>query len=170
MSMVFENRFYTTREMYKEYVRKVLCRRIYIFGTIFSVIAALTLISSIHESQTLAAVEGVCLFTLLSVIIITPGKVLKQLLETDRQLHNGENPECVVTFGENISMTEGKQTLTIEYAQIVNIYRMKTCSVLMFTKQNGIIYLEDRFTVGNNTDFNDFLLAKCVNVKRIEQR
>lgn len=168
--MVFENRFHTTREMYKEYVGKVLCRRIYVLGSIFSVIAALAFILSIRGNQTMAAVEGVCLFILLAVMIITPGKVLKQLLETDKQLHNGEHPECVVTFGDHISLTEGKQTLAIEYAQIINIYRLKTCSVLMFTKQNGILYLEDHFTVGNSTDFNGFILEKCVNVSRIEQR
>ncbi|WP_279230038.1 hypothetical protein [Clostridium transplantifaecale] len=40
----------------------------------------------------------------------------------------------------------------------------------MFTKQNGILCLEDHFTVGNSTDFNGFILEKCVNVSRIEQR
>lgn len=45
--MVFENRFHTTREMYKEYVGKVLCRRIYVLGSIFSIIAALAFILSI---------------------------------------------------------------------------------------------------------------------------
>lgn len=55
-------------------------------------------------------------------------------------------------------------------SQIINIYRLKTCSILMFTKQNGILYLEEHFTVGNSTDFNGFILEKCVNVSRIEQR
>lgn len=62
-------------------------------------------------------------------MIIAPGKVLNQLLETGKQLHNGEHPECVVTFGDHISLT-----------------------------------------MGNSTDFNGFILEKCVNVSRIEQR
>jgi hypothetical protein len=40
----------------------------------------------------------------------------------------------------------------------------------MFTKQNGIIFLEDKFTKGNAKDFETFILEKCSQVERIEQR
>lgn len=54
--MIFENRFKTTEEMYKEYVYKVLCRGILVQGVIFSVIAGLTIPMVMGQSGILAAV------------------------------------------------------------------------------------------------------------------
>ncbi len=96
--------------------------------------------------------------------------MLKQLMDVNKRLHNGESAESIISFGDDIKINEGKQSLTVEYSQITNIYRMKTCSILMFTKQNGVIYLEDKFTKGNAKDFEGFILEKCSQVERIEQR
>lgn len=168
--MVFINRFYTTKQMYREYVNKVLCRRIYILGAVFSPAAALAFLFSIRNHPTAAAVEGVCFLVITSVMLFTPGLTLKQLLEADRKLHGGAHPECVVIFGGDIRMSEGNQSLTLQYDQVTRIIRLKTCNVLMFTKQNGILYVSGKFTQGNEADFETFILEKCSHVEQLEKR
>jgi hypothetical protein len=167
---MFENRYYTTQEIYKEYVRKVLCRRILRLGSIFLVIGAVAMVLSLQENTVNAAIVGTALFVILFTMLLGPKLMLKQLMDVSKLLHNGESAESIISFDEDIKINEGKQSLTIEYSQITNIYRMKTCSVLMFTKQNGIIYLEEKFTKGNAKDFEGFILEKCSQVERIEQR
>lgn len=167
---MFENRYYTTQEIYKEYVRKVLCRRILRFGSVFSVIGAIAVVLSLQENTVNAAIVGTALFVILFTMIIGPKLMLKQLMDVKNRLHNGEIVETIVSFGDDIKINEGKQSLTIEYSQITHIYKMKTCSALMFTKQNGIIFLEDKFTKGNAKDFEAFILEKCNQVEQIEQR
>jgi hypothetical protein len=167
---MFENRYYTTQEIYKEYVRKVLCHRIFRLGSIFFVIGAVAMILSLQEYTVNAAMIGTALFVLLFTMLLGPKLMLKQLMDVNKRLHNGQSEECIISFDEDIKINEGKQSLAIEYSQITNIYRMKTCSVLMFTKQNGIIYLEDKFTKGNAEEFEGFILGKCSQVKGIEQR
>lgn len=167
---MFENRFYTTQEIYKEYVRKVLCRRILRVGSIFLVIGAITMVLSLQEYTVNAAMVGTALFVIVFTMLLGPKLMLKQLMDVNKRLHNGRSEECIISFNEDIKINEGKQSLAIEYSQITNIYRMKTCSALMFTKQNGIIYLEDKFTKGNAKEFEGFILEKCSQVERIEQR
>lgn len=165
--MLFECRFYATKEMYKEYIKKVVYRKMNITCIVLSILAVLTILFSIRNNPVLAAVEGTCLVIILAVAIISPRVLLKRLMEMDRILQNGSAPECVVEFGDNIRMTQGGQSVAIEYDQVFRIYQMKTCSILMFTKQNGIMYVEDKFTRGNSRDFDRFILEKCPRAKRI---
>ena len=95
--------------------------------------------------------------------------MLKQLLDYDKRVQGGEHPECVVTFGETIRMEEGNVSVEIQYDQIITWYHLQTCSVLMFTKQNGIMYKEDGF-VGDSSGFEKFIREKCVNLKKTASR
>ena len=124
--MSFENRFYTTKEMYAEYVHKILCRRIYHMGIPLTVLAFLGCILSFRQRPSIAAVEAVCGIIILAVLLAAPPMMVRQLLETDRSLHQGERPECVITFDEtSIHMAEGKQSLTLEYGQIKEVFHLK---------------------------------------------
>ena len=168
--MLFENRFYTNKEIYKEFVNKVLCRKIYIIGLIIFVLALIMCIISIKENTVVATMEGVAAFIALFVVILSPKMTLSKYLELDSKLHNGEHPETIVTFWDKITLKEGKQIISIDYFQITNYYRLETCSVLMFSSQNGIIFVEDKFTKGKKEDFEKFIFEKCDKVNKIEQR
>ncbi|MCB6416391.1 hypothetical protein LI221_15235 [Faecalimonas umbilicata] len=168
--MIFENRFKTTEEMYKEYVYKVLCRGILVQGVIFSVIAGLTIPMVMGQSGILAAVEGVCLLILICVMVFVPRQTLKQLLKQQKRLHGGEFPESVISFGEDIQIVEGRQQMHFEYSLVERFYHLKTCNVLMIGKENGILYVPGAFTVGNPEEFEKFILMNCKNLKRIEKR
>ena len=99
----------------------------------------------------------------MKVVFIQAEKCIERLLEVDKSLHNGAHPECIVTFGQDVKLVEGKQEVSIEYHQIIGIYRMKTCSVLMFTKQNGIMYVETKFSIGNGENLKSLF---WINVRK----
>lgn len=166
--MQFESRFYTSREMYKEYVNKILCRKIIAEGVLLAALAAiLCLMGILWDNKVFLVLGVVFLFIAIVTTLLTPKLTLERLLEVDKSLHNGAHPECIVTFGQDVKLVEGKQEVSIEYHQIIGIYRMKTCSVLMFTKQNGIMYVETKFSIGNGENFEKFILDKCPQVAKI---
>lgn len=168
--MIYENHFYTTKEMYKEFVNKVLCRKIWFMGIAAVAIGVVSLIlGGILVKSNLIMLSFACLFWAVASIIIAPRTTLKNLLNYDYKLHRGENPECIVSFESNIKMKEGRVSIEIEYDQITALYKLKTCNILMFTKQNGIMYVSDGFA-GESSDFEEFILKKCKNLKRIISR
>lgn len=168
--MQFQNRFYTNREMYKEYVTKILCRKVIAGGVLLAALAVvLCLMGMLWDNNVFLGIGVIFLFTAIVITLLTPKLTLDKMLEVDKSLHNGTHPECIVTFGEDVKLVEGKQEISIEYHQITDIYRMKTCSVLMFTTQNGIMYVESEFSVGNREDFETFILNKCPQVAKIQE-
>lgn len=83
------------------------------------------------------------------------------------KLHNEEEQECIVQFGENIFMKEGNFSLGVEYSQINRIYYLKHSFVLMFARHNGIMVSPAHFTKGDFGDFQEFIQEKCPKAKRI---
>lgn len=163
--MKFENRFFVSKEMYREYVKKVLCSKIYVESVVVALICVLTLLAGVVlEAMQLRWLGGAGLILVLSVACISPHLMLKSLLDYDKRVHGGEHPQCVVRFGETIKMEEGNVSVEIAYDQIIAWHRLQTCSVLMFTKQNGVMYTENGF-VGDSTGFEKFIKEKCVNLK-----
>ncbi len=162
--MKFESRYYTTKEMYKEYIYKVLCKRLTIIGFITAFFGFLISYISRNDSTLISGVTLAAASISLITAIITPIITLKQLLNVDKKLHSGIKYEVVVTFGDKITLTEGAQTISIDYSQIIRYHKLKTCSVLMFSNQNGIMFVEDKFTIGQKENFDKFIKEKCENL------
>ena len=168
--MSFENRFSTTKAMYWEFVNKVLCRRTRQMAWIVALISiAGFLVGVVLKAAPLQWLADAALVLVLAVVILSPHLMLKQLVDYDKRVHAGEHPECVVTFGETIRMEEGNVSVEIQYDQIIEWYHLQTCSVLMFTKQNGIMYKDDAF-IGDASGFDKFIKEKCVNLKKTAKR
>lgn len=74
---------------------------------------------------------------------------------------------CVMIFTPQQAL---KQLLKHEKSLLDQFYHLKTCSVLMIGKQNGILYVPGAFTSGNMEEFEEFILKNCKNLKRIEKR
>lgn len=162
MNIQFENRYYTNKLMITEYVHKVLCKRIYLMGAVFAPIAlVMTGITLIRQDYILTAVFGVCLFILIFSILITPPLTVRQLQENDNKLHNGKKHEAILQFGDNISISQGTFSLTIEYSQILRTYELRHSFVLMFAKNSGIIIDPEGFVIGDFCDFKEFISKKC---------
>ena len=163
--MSFENRFYTSKEMYREYVNKVLCGKIYVESVVVALLCVLALIVGLAlDAVPLLWLGGAGIIMVLAVVWLAPRLTLKSMLDYDQRVHGGEHPQCVVTFGEAIKMEEGNVSVEITYDQVIAWHRLQTCSVLMFTKQNGIMYVDDGF-VGDASGFDAFIKEKCVNLK-----
>lgn len=162
MNIQFENRYYSDKLMISEYVHKILCKRIYIMGAVVAPIALImTGITLIRQDYILTAVFGVCLFILIFTILITPPMTIRQMQEYDRKLNNGKKNEAIIQFGEKISISQGTFFLTIEYSQILKTYELRNSFVLMFTKNSGIIIDPNGFTIGDFSDFKEFISRKC---------
>ena len=164
MHIQFENRYDSADAMVPEYVHKVLCRRIYFMGAVLFPIALIMIaIMLSKQNYIMTAVFGVCLFIITSTILITPPMMIRQMKEIDSRLLNGKKPEAVIQFGENISITQGTFSLTIEYSQIIKTYELKHSFVLMFAKNNGVIIDPAGFSVGGYNEFKEFIRKKCIN-------
>jgi hypothetical protein len=163
MDILFENRYQTDDKMLSEYVHKVLCKKIYAMGAVFAPIAfAMTVITMVKQEYILAAVFGVCLFINIITILFTPPLTIRQLQESSKRLHNGENHEAVIQFGDDIKISQGTFSLSIEYNQILKIYELKHSYVLMFAKSNGIILDPAGFTIGDFNTFKEFIGTKSL--------
>lgn len=162
MNLQYENRYYSNQAMISEYVHKVLCKRIYQMGAILVPIALLmTVITMKNQDYIMTAVFGVCLFIIVFTVLVSPILTVRQLKETDKRLHNGKNPEAVVQFGDNISISQGTFTLSINYSQVIKTYQLKHSFVLMFAKGSGIMIDPAGFTKGDFHGFKEFIQLKC---------
>lgn len=168
--MNFENRFYPTDKMYKEYVYKVLCRDMAVCCIVAATVAGVTMIVCMKSEPVLATIEGVCMVVLLIILFLAPKDTLRRIREANIQTDNETYLECVVNFSDTVKVTRGKYNIEITYGQICKIYRLKSCNVMMFAKEKGILYVRDNFVEKENECFEEFLLEKCVNVKHIENR
>lgn len=168
--MDFENRFYPTDEMYKEYVYKVLCRDMAVCCIIAAVVAGITMIVCMKSEPVLAIIEGVCMVVMLIILFLAPKDTLKRMRAVNMQTDSGTYPECVVNFSDTVKMTKGKYNIEITYGQICRIFRLKSCGVLMYAKEKGILYGRDNFVEKGGEEFETFILEKCANVRHIENR
>ena len=116
-------------------------------------------------SYTATAIFGaLCLFTF-AYAFLAPIDCLKQMKESSNRVHNGKTFETVTKFGDNISISEGTFSLTVEYSQIQKIYSLKYSYILMFGKYNAIILSPDGFTTGTFEDFKRFIETKANGIK-----
>ena len=158
MNILFENRYHTDDKMLSEYVHKVLCKRIYFMGAVFTPIALImTGITMVKKDYIFNAVFGVCLFIITFTILITPPLTIRQLIENNKRLLNGKDYEAIIQFGDNIKINQGTFSLTIEYNQILKIHELKHSYVLMFAKSSGIILDPAGFTIGDFSTFKEFI-------------
>ena len=94
---IYENRFFSTDEMLKEYIRRVIYRKIFLLGGIFALLALVMLLVTWRDGEPVfMAIFGICLFIMLAILIFSPSLTLRQVTEDNRRLHNGQTYESVV--------------------------------------------------------------------------
>jgi hypothetical protein len=161
MDTQFENRYFSTDQMLSEYIYKALLKKHILIAWIGAVGAGVLLPFELYRGdQVGAAIFGICLLLMLSLAVFSPILVLRQFKETTKRINNGQKCETVVTFSDNISISEGTFSLTVEYSQILKIHRLTHSYVLMFAKQNGIMISPKHFTTGTLENFETFISQK----------
>ena len=166
MNTQFENRYLTTDNMLSEYIRKVLLAEQLSTATVTSILWGCFLFITLYYGMyVLSVMAAWFLLTQLSVIVFSPRRVLRQMNESTSSINNGQECEFVVKFGDNISISEGAFSLTVEYSQILKIHHLKYSYVLMFGKRNAIMLDPACFTVGSFEDFQTFIKQKMSLIK-----
>lgn len=167
MVVQFENRYYATDEMLKEYAKEVLCWKTRRIGFFFALMSAIMLaVTVVGRDYIFMGIYGVCFFVTTVVAIVAAPLTYRQLKESGQRLNNGKECETVVRFGECIMITEGTFSLTVEYSQIEEIFYLEHSCVLMFGKTNGIMVDPGKFTEGSYLDFKIFIEGKAKNGRR----
>lgn len=159
---LFECRYYSTDQMRSEYVHRVLCRNMYLFGTLIALLSlGLAVFSWLNRERILLTVFGVCFLIVFFALLLTPSLVLKQLKENDQRLHNGQKFETIVQFGDRILIREGTFSLACNYEQIIKIRPLKHSYVLMFGPRSPIMVSPEHFTMGTFDEFQTFIKERC---------
>ena len=75
---IYENRFFSTDEMLKEYIRCVIYRKISLLGALFALLSLVMLLVTWRDGDSaLMAIFGVCLFIILVVLLFSPVLTLR---------------------------------------------------------------------------------------------
>ena len=152
--------------MLKEYIRRVIYRKIFLLGALFALLSLVMLLVTWRDGDSaLMAIFGIYLFIILAILVFSPSLTLRQVKEDNRRLHNGQTYESVVRFGDRILMQKGTFSFACDYSQILRLHKLSTCWVLMFGPRNGIMLVPDHFTIGDPDTFEAFLREHCPQMK-----
>ncbi len=150
--------------MLSEYTRQVLCRKLKWKELFLCALVIVVFVAAlVQKDYFMAALFAICLVVLVFVMVFAPSRTVKQLKEDRSRIHNGENVETVVQFGEEITVSEGVSSFTVAYARILSIHYLSHCCVLKFSKSSGIMLDPNGFTLGDFASFQTFIQEKCQN-------
>lgn len=162
---MLQNKFIVNDKILKEYVFKVACKNLIIWGNIIGIIGIALTIFYINKNNYFQvglnlSLSIICLFT----AYISPILMLKIIKSQNKNLHNSKSYETMITFSDKIYMNEGSYSNSFDYNQITKIYKLKTCYILTIGKI-PIIIEPNSFTNGSLNDFLSIITEKCINLK-----
>lgn len=156
--ILFENRFYKDRKMLSEFFWKYsavtsLWARIFIYAASGYALYSLIWGGAVGADRTWKLVLiAVAVFSQFTPLINASLNIART-----KAMNGGVVPEHIVTFGDDIVVQEGEQTLTLEYTRITKVVRLRESYVLMLNNRSGILIQPQGFTVGTFEEFKDFL-------------
>ena len=154
---MFENEYIFNRDLTKEYVYKILGKRIMIVG--FGLFILSTILFFIETGTMKYAMLG-CALVGIVYAIITPINLVNVLEKNAKRLNNGKIEKTRVVFGDNITMDEGKAHLEFEYSQIEKIVETKNLIALIIGKNASILVSKEGFVKGTEEEFMKFINDK----------
>ena len=153
---MFENKYMSDDKMLKEYILKVICKKMLIICSIFIAIFIILLFLAYRESDAFGMgwySSGV--LVLLLTALVSPYFIYQSMKKVGKALNNNQTFETVVIFDDRIHMTEGSFSISIDYCQIKNIHILKYSCVLMFGENQAIMIKPNSFV---NRSFDEFLV------------
>ena len=161
MEPIFENRFYCSKTILKEFYRKVIFKCIPILCVTETVILCCFVVHGLFFGIFL---EMIPMYLMMAAVFsigwLMPDWFVWNIMRQTKKQYDGEIPETTVTFGDTIELHEGMVHYTIPYQKIVRVIHLEHSYVLMIGKKNGIILAPDGFTEGTFGEFKEFLRRK----------
>ena len=162
---MFENKYFSTDEMLKEYIIKVSCKKLIIKGTLMGILGVVLSMLALRKGESFGVYATATIIIIIATIV-TPIITYREVKKSDKALHGHKKHQTVVRFDDKIHMIEGSVNIEIDYAQIQEIHILKKSCVLMFGKYNAIMLEQNSFTKGTFDEFLVFIREKCVNLKK----
>ncbi len=163
MNTVFENRYYSRKNMMAEFGRKYAVgpRLPALIG--FWLLYIIILVPALVDREAFHADFRGMLYIVGAVMLINsflPQIYASTSIRNAKKQNDGVLPETVITFGETIELHEGMIHITVEYRKILRIVHLKHSYMLMIGKRNGVMLDPGGFTKGTFTEFKQFLREK----------
>lgn len=167
--MDFENRYYLTDDMLKEYARRTQCGTYLILGIVLALGAAVRIAMGIINKNSESMVIFVAaFFAALFVAFGAPKIMFKELKNNDKAVHKGaKRPQTTVKFSDKIYVKEGSVSRDWEFSQVTKLYDLKSSYVLMTGKRTSVILARDGFVKGDLESFRKYIKEMCPGVREV---
>ena len=156
---MFRNEYLMDKALIKEYVYRVLGKKMMIIGTLVFILCIIIFIFDEGDTKYLMLIVG--LIGLLC-SILSPILMRRTIEKASKRLNNGKLEKTVIEFGKKIKMTEGTAKLEFDYEQIRKIKYTKNFIVLRIEKDAAILVYRNGFKKGKEEDFIKFINEKCM--------
>ena len=161
---MFECRFKADDSVIKEFVNKVLARKLISQGIFMFVIAIIFMALSTRGNHSmLTGVYIVVALVSLFSVFYAPKKMMANFKKSDKAFFNGKADETIIRFDDKITVTEEPAQVSFTYEQVEKIMVYNIICVLMVSKSNGIVIKKDGFGEKSFDEFLAFINEKCVN-------
>ena len=170
MNQEFENHSRVTAKILEEFAWNrsrgtKLLSRFFVIGYI--VILAVTAVTTV-QNGVLNPLNGWLVFLgacMLVYLWYGPHRAAKKAVSAVEDACDGEIPETVLTFGEEIVSDSALGEVVYDYDQILKIYSLKRSYILLMDNKKGLPVSREGFTKGSFSEFKEFLREKRPDLK-----
>ena len=156
---MFKNEYFMDKSLIKEYVYRILGKKIIIVGIVIFVLASV--IFGFDKENTRYVMLAIGIIGLLC-SFLAPIIMIKTIENASKGLNNGKVEKTVLEFDKKIKLSEGIAKLEFDYNQIRKVRYTKSFIVLRIHKDASILVYKKGFTKGNERDFMKFIAKKCI--------
>lgn len=162
MEALFVNRYYPSQKLFEAFYKKTsqkYSKVIGIIGLSFLGVSILTLawMNAVDLISFLISLIG----AVLCLLLIFFHKVMaRSAMRRTLKMHDGKILQTVVTLGDNITLREGDESISLAYGDLVKVIDCGNIYALMFGKSSGVIVKKDGFVKGDFKSFSAFIEKK----------
>ena len=164
--MTYKCRFIYDKKLVEYYIgRYVMLRQQLMFGALAVIIGAAGVYQIVKSGFGIPAVVILAAFIASVAMLFSYKRAAAKAIGKIRKSHGGREPECVYTFSNVITLTEGDTTGTIQYSKITSAFDTGKLYILRSGKATAVIIKKDSVEGGDFADLKEFLKEKCKNAK-----
>lgn len=158
----YENRYTLSQGMIKEYLEVVALKKTYnIIFTIMVADIAITLLFFLSNNYFLAKLFLTILVLISLSVIFLPRISYNKYIKNYDQSHDNHRYESIVEIGDMVRITEGKYIKNFKFSDIDKIYFLNQISVIIMSDESVIFLGVQKFSIGNYSDYKNYMLYTC---------